>query len=53
MGKWMTVVMDCMCGIAKFNELKQSRKKKNLLPNMFRVDSYNLNFLRYFINRFL
>ena len=38
MGKWMTVVMDGMCGIAKFNELKQSRKKekkKNLLPNMF------------------
>ena len=24
----MTVVMDSMCGIAKFNELKQSRKKK-------------------------
>ena len=37
MGKWMTVVMDGTCGIAKFNELKQSRKKekKNLLPNMF------------------
>ena len=24
----MTVVMDSMCGIAKFNELKQSREKK-------------------------
>ena len=37
MGKWMTVVMDSMCGIAKFNELSKAgkKKKKKLLPNMF------------------
>ena len=34
MGKWMTVMMDSMCGIAKFNELKQSRKKKK---NYFQI----------------
>ena len=33
----MTVMMDSMCGIAKFNELKQSRKKKKKKKNYFQI----------------